>query len=65
MASPHREIFSVFFRFCCFRPPPNLPAGFEALPDGFEALSAGYKALPAGSEVKHEQNKNGKNLPMW
>ena len=50
MASPHREIFSVFFVFVfvvSVRPPPGLPPGFGALPASFRALPAGSEALPA------------------
>ena len=59
MASPHREIFSVFLLFISVRPSPPLvlPPGFGALPAGFRALPAGSEALPAGSEALPASSK--------
>ena len=61
MASPHREIFSVFvfLVFLVSVPPPwgllpgfrALSAGSEALLAGSEAFPAGFKAHPSGSET--------------
>ena len=52
MASPYREIFSVFVFVVSVRPPPwGLPSDFGALPAGSQALPAGSEAQPTGSEA--------------